>query len=718
MRRFFFFSLALLLILFVCLFPKTSNGQNQNITGLVIDSATNKPLPGANVILQSNVLKGTIADADGKFTLQVLNEDYDEDSLIISFMGYQEKVISISSVSALKKIALKQKSHKLKAAVVTGRRIIAEEFTIKQMKQLDIYLNPISKADPLLAVNSMPASTTTDESANISLRGSSPAETGIFFNAVPVYDAVRFAQLNGIGTFSIFNTSIVERMHVFPSNPPLEYGNASSGLISIQSQDRVPENNQNNISLSLANFGGQTTRKISEKSAFTLFANYQPSAGLIGVNQQALDDLESFYSGDLGLHYLNNVGDSAKMKIFNYTNLEGYNYNFVHPSFQGVFDQDKKRNFTIANFLKKTQSGEFSTNTGVSFSKENYSYGNTDIKLTKQDYHLNVNYQHFYDKLSVKAGVSYDFRKQKISGSFPVYEYALGNEHPSVNYDETREVNLPEAFLYGKYQFNKSWIVGAGLRKNISINDEEDYLSGQWNVHYHFKKNHSLNFSMGRYHHYALPNAELKGKTLFQSDQVSIDYKLDLSDLKLTSALFSKESKFNDNHDEIWGAEFYTDLFLLNNKIQFQASYTFIQALREQEDITFPTNHDLNYFIRSSLKYKPRNNLEISFILLYREGVYYRPVTGRDYDSDLNLYKPEFAMRNNMQRYPDYFKFDLSLSKTWAISNKFGIVTFLNVSNLFNNENVRDKLYNRNYTDSYNQYYSKRTIYFGGMIYF
>jgi len=44
---------------------------------------------------------------------------------------------------------------------------------------VEIYLNPSSKADPLLAVNSLPSATTLDESANISFRGRSPAETGI-----------------------------------------------------------------------------------------------------------------------------------------------------------------------------------------------------------------------------------------------------------------------------------------------------------------------------------------------------------------------------------------------------------------------------------------------------------------------------------------------------------------------------------------------------------
>ena len=391
--------------------PKIFNGQNNPnhvIKAIIFDQSTRKPLPGANVFLQSDPLVGTSSNAEGEFTLNIPITN--QDSLIISFIGYEEKTVSLDYVRQSDTIYLSSEVQQLETAVITGKRIIAEEFTIKQMKQMDIYLNPISKADPILAVNSMPASTTTDESANISLRGSSPAETGIFFNDVPIYDAVRFSQLDGIGTFSIFNTSVVERMHVFPSNPPLEYGNASSGLISIQSNDQIPENDQNNISLSLANLGAQTSRSLGPKTGINVFANYQPSEALIGLNEQALDDIKDFYSADFGVHAIHRFNDSSMVKLFNYGNMEGYKYHFIHASFDGLFDMEKLRNFTILNYTKTMKSGELTVNNGASFSDEAYYYGNTNIDMQKRDLYFNVNYHHFFNKLSVKTGMSYDSR--------------------------------------------------------------------------------------------------------------------------------------------------------------------------------------------------------------------------------------------------------------------------------------------------------------------
>ncbi len=712
-----FFIILILSILFTITKNLNAQGTPGNtIKAVILDKSTNKPLPGANIFLQSDPFTGTSAGVDGEFTLQLHSPA--TDSLIISFVGFKEKVIGATDAIQKGKIYLEPKAQKIEKAVITGKRIIAEEFTIKQMKQLDIYLNPTAKADPVLAINSMPASTTTDESATISLRGSSPAETGIFFNDVPIYDAVRFSQLDGIGTFSIFNTAIVERMHVFPSNPPLEYGNASSGLIAIESQNKIPETSQNSLSLSLANVGAQISRRLSPNTGLNIFSNYQPSAGLIGVNETALDELNNFFSGDLGIHAIHKISDSMRVKFFNYSNIEGYSYDYRHPSFNGELDQGKKRNFSVFNFLSDTKYGEFTFNSGLSLSNEKYAYGNTSIDMDKRDIYLNANHHLYAGKFSVKTGISFDSRYQQMDGTFPVFDYALGKSYPSTDVEDSRNLDLTEIFTYGKYEFNENWITGLGIRKNIPSEGMEDYFSGQWNLNYTFLSDHSLNFSLGRYHNYALPNAELDDVTLFRSDQVSLDYKLENSDIELTAAVFAKNTEFNEIKEEVKGAEIFSKVYLFKNKLRLQGSYTFIDAKRKNDNITYSSDYDLNYYVRGSVKYQHSSNLDISLILLYREGTFFHPVTSREYINSLDVYKPMHSDMNNRTRLPDYLKLDISTSKVWPVSENLSVVTFFNVSNLLNYENVRGKAYNFNYTETSELYYSKRTIYFGGMIYF
>lgn len=208
--------------------------QNQ-ISGKVVDANLNEGLLGAHVYFLKNWRAGTITTVDGSFNLQI-DPSYPDDSLIVSFIGFKEQLVPISDNLT---IALQAIEIDVGEVIVNAKPLISEEFQYVEIKKLDIYTNPAAKADPILAVNSLPSSTTTDESANISLRGSSPIETGTFLNNVPIYDAVRYSQLNGIGTFSIFNTSIIKDLVVFPGNPPLEFGNTTAGVISLSTDDQI-----------------------------------------------------------------------------------------------------------------------------------------------------------------------------------------------------------------------------------------------------------------------------------------------------------------------------------------------------------------------------------------------------------------------------------------------------------------------------------------------
>ncbi|MFZ1808328.1 MAG: carboxypeptidase-like regulatory domain-containing protein, partial [Cyclobacteriaceae bacterium] len=218
------------LIIILLLMPIVVNAQN--ITGVVKDISNGEALPGANVYIKDNNSSGTATNYEGIFSIHAK----DGDTLLISFIGFNEALLIVGQQNDYI-INLLPDKQQMQEVVVKAERLIAEEFTQKKINRIEIYTNPSAKADPILAVNSTAAATTTDESANISLRGSSPAETGIFLNNVPVNDAVRYSQLNGIGTFSIFNTALIKNVLVFPGNPPLEFGNTTSGLISLQTDE-------------------------------------------------------------------------------------------------------------------------------------------------------------------------------------------------------------------------------------------------------------------------------------------------------------------------------------------------------------------------------------------------------------------------------------------------------------------------------------------------
>lgn len=69
-----------------------------NLNGIIKDSSDNSPLPYVNIGIRNKDV-GTVSDNAGKFSLS-LSEGYEQDSIIISSIGYQSQAFKISELIA------------------------------------------------------------------------------------------------------------------------------------------------------------------------------------------------------------------------------------------------------------------------------------------------------------------------------------------------------------------------------------------------------------------------------------------------------------------------------------------------------------------------------------------------------------------------------------------------------------------------------------------
>lgn len=93
----------------------TRKADGRKVTGKVIDSADNAPLPGAAVIVKGTQT-GTTTDSEGRFVLEV---PANHDELFFSFVGYRSQAIRISDKTELVVVLRKQETQ-LEKVVVTG----------------------------------------------------------------------------------------------------------------------------------------------------------------------------------------------------------------------------------------------------------------------------------------------------------------------------------------------------------------------------------------------------------------------------------------------------------------------------------------------------------------------------------------------------------------------------------------------------------------------
>ncbi|MEP7107272.1 MAG: carboxypeptidase-like regulatory domain-containing protein, partial [Ferruginibacter sp.] len=101
-------------LLCILLSPALSTAQNKTISGRVTDLKL-APLPGASIII-SKTNTGTMADAEGKFTLSAPGNA----RIVISLSGYKTQSIKVESIQNGIQVTMEEDFAKLDEVVVTG----------------------------------------------------------------------------------------------------------------------------------------------------------------------------------------------------------------------------------------------------------------------------------------------------------------------------------------------------------------------------------------------------------------------------------------------------------------------------------------------------------------------------------------------------------------------------------------------------------------------
>ena len=118
-----------------------------NISGNIYEESSGDPLPGANILIKGTT-NGTQSDTDGNFTLSVNINDV----LLISYLGYLEKEVTITNNSFLR-IGLSEDAESLEEIIITGygsQRKSVVTGAISSIKSEDLKDQPILRVDQTL----------------------------------------------------------------------------------------------------------------------------------------------------------------------------------------------------------------------------------------------------------------------------------------------------------------------------------------------------------------------------------------------------------------------------------------------------------------------------------------------------------------------------------------------------------------------------------------
>ena len=689
------------------------------IRGKVVDKDAN-PIIAASVFIKGSQQNGTTSDLAGKFELQVPAR-FLKDTLVISFIGYHPRQIPIAGLlsEAEQTITLREQAKVLADVVIRNDRSLSEEFAIQKLDKLDIYMSPVADGDPLKAIAILPAATNFSETANVELRGSSANMSCVVLNRIPINKPVRNSQISGMGNFSLFNAEIIKSQNVYPGNPPLMYGASIAGLVEIETVDKV-EHDNTSLSISLANIGLMIGNKLNEKNSLQVYGNYQFSAPYLWLNDDNISHLKKFGTKDAGLNFHSQLTPKLNLNVYEYLISEEYRANEYMYNTLAEANAGKNRWFQIINFNYKNPASAIilSFDSGIDVSRSTYEIDMLDYRMNEKFFYHSLSLKYFLNRLSLQGGVNHSHSSFASKGTSPLV--SLDNGSQTMQIDEKIVNQSLESYVYARYNAG-DFILSAGVRKNIPLGKQKDFLSYQASIRYNLNRQHSFILSSGNYNAYNIPGYNSLHFKLHTGRQCSFDYSLDLKNIYLKASMYAKHETTFDWLDEmsnntnvkrnIAGFELYAEKQI--GPFSFTGSYAWLDSRITIDKKKYTSPNDMDYIVKFSLQYRGKKGYGIGINYMTHEGLRYTPVNHAIYIADLDVYYPVYGDYNS-QRNDPYHTIDLSLNKAFAMKklNMTGIF-YASATNILNRTNPCFPLYTKEYEPAGFSPYQKRLYYFG-----
>lgn len=252
-------------------FVAIKSGASVVINLQLIDQESSEPLSFALAQIKGTQ-KGAIADQDGRFNS--VWKGSSTDTIVFSFLGYEDLEVPIGQIESMgKKLGMTFANQKLGEYIV--QEYINTGITSTSLNNgisitpddLDV-LPGLAERDVLLSAQQIAGVSSNDESAaGINIRGSSRANTFIYWNNIPIYHPAHY-----FGNISSFIPSTIGQVNVYKNFIPTEFGGSSAGLITMTS--KVNENRKftGEASLNLTHADLMLSTPVGEKSSLMFAA--------------------------------------------------------------------------------------------------------------------------------------------------------------------------------------------------------------------------------------------------------------------------------------------------------------------------------------------------------------------------------------------------------------------------------------------------------------
>jgi hypothetical protein len=210
--------------------------QKFTVSGTIKDSQTGETLIGASIRVDGKTNLGVFANEYGFYSLLLPKGSY---NFKVSFVGYNEKKITIELDSAIR-LDLALDNKKILTEVVVSSRKRDDNLTKAKMGTETLNMKDIAKVpvifgekDVLKTIQLLPGIKSAGEgNSGFFVRGGAADQNLILLDEAPVYNASHL-----LGFFSTFNSDAIKDATIIKGNSPSQYGGRLSSVLDVKMKE-------------------------------------------------------------------------------------------------------------------------------------------------------------------------------------------------------------------------------------------------------------------------------------------------------------------------------------------------------------------------------------------------------------------------------------------------------------------------------------------------
>jgi len=712
------------------------------LEGKVLARATGATVAAATVTLESDdgqVTRTAVTDATGAFHLPDLPEG--RYHLRLSAADLSPVAVD-EEITAGDLTSVTYRLDSGRAAAAAGDQSTLEygatatieapprEVTKRSLQAEELLRVAGTRGDPLRAIEYMPGVGRSPVANFVIIRGSSPADSEVEFEGVPVYRLYHFG-----GLTSFVQPRLIERIDLYPGNFSARYGRKMGGIIDVGVRDPRTDGlhalaDVNVIDSSLlveGALGKHWSFAVAAKRSYidVVFDKLVPKDQITVLAAPVYWDYQAM------VVYRPSADDRVRAMV--YGSYDDFKLLFANPdaadpALRGSLSSYS--GFHRAQLLWTHKYGP-AVDHEISVSGGPYAFGqNVGPSLSFDVPGWNVFMRSEWrarvrDDLRLIAGLDVDYlwtdaryngpRVTQLDGDPDTFGSITGLQ----TYQFARSYNFfrPAAYAEALWQVTGRLTVVPGARVDYIGDIDRWTVDPRLTGRFQLRAGTTLKAGVGlfsqapdfaevlpvignphlrapRAQHYSLGAEQLIGERL----QVTLEGFYKRLSLLTVNSPVPGENLNNDGIGRIYGAEMSARLRPTSRSSGF-LSYTLSRSERNDHGTGWRLfNWDQTHILTVAGAYRLGRGFDLSGTFRYVTGNPYTPVMASVYNANTDTYKPIYGALNSDRSQP-FHRLDLRIEKSWPVRGG-SLAAYLDVQNVYNRQSDEGRTYNYNFSQS------------------